>query len=128
MSASVAFLVSSGGAVAEGVCPDGETVIPNYPSGAFGTFISAESFLVCSSAVVAPLTGARADLDAMRDKLATQFPGLPVSLHTRYVLETAVAAATIGVGVNVRLEASYDRASLVTAGGTVVTLWDKQPI
>ena len=128
LASRVAFLVSCGGTGAEGTCADGETVIPNYPSGPPGTFISTESFQVCSSAYVELLSGERADLDAMHARLSEQFPGLPPSLHRTYVVETALAAARLGAGMKVRVESDYDRTVLVTETRVSVPLWDKQPL
>jgi hypothetical protein len=121
---TTAFLIACDNPIYDSLCPDGEPVIPNYPSGPQNTFLGTESFKPCTLAKV----GVCDNINDILDRLCTQFPGLPRTLHKAYVVETAVAVHGLSVGTRVRLFSTYDSAELTTEDGKTIRLWSKQPL
>ena len=119
------FLLACDNAADDSMCPDGEPVVPNYPSGPQNTFLGAKSGKLCMTAEVRQCQDG---LGLLLDGLSTQYPGLPRSLHKAYIVETAVAADSLAEGVKLRLVSSYDNADLVADDGSVTNLWKKQPL
>lgn len=126
MAEATPFLVACDSPVDfEMLCPDGEPVIPNFPSGPQNTFIGTRSFKLCTLATV----GLCSDrLNDMLERISRQFPGLPKSFHKSYIVETAVAAHGMLAGTKVRIVSSYDKVELVTDAGDVINLWSTQPL
>jgi len=119
------FLVANSGTnVADEFCPDGELVIPNFPSGPMNTFIGVKTHKPCLSAKVAEVN---ANLSRVLEDSVKYYPGLPRPYIKAYIVETAVAADGLKVGTNVKIVSDYDTATLVDADGNTIQLWDSQP-
>lgn len=105
---------------------NGDPVVPWFPAPVRSVFLSLTSWKYAPYAIVSETD---LDPDELAARLAAQYPGLPETLHSNYVLATAVAAAKLPVGTRVRPIITADAAHIqVVNDDTVITLWETQPI
>lgn len=117
---------------------DGETVVPNFPTGARNTFLGTETFLPAAYGRVANLPGL--DVDDIQARLKGRFKGLPLSLLDEYILAivklcTALPVGTVcqqmmtddGETVTIRIvEVPPNSAGVIREA--IINLWDRQPV
>lgn len=106
--------------------PEGEPVVPWYPSSIENVFLSTVSFKRVACAKVVETD---ADPDEIVERLCEQYPGLPDTLHANYVLGTAKAASELPVNTVVRAFIEPQSAKIQDIETeNIVTLWEKQPL
>lgn len=105
-----------------------EPVVPCFPSQHNGAFLTVPSFKLAEKAEVKDMPDF--DPDAMCDKLAKEYPGLPRELHENYIMKTFEAVFDMPEGTELKVAVNQNQALLIpTAKGTpTVTLWDSQPM
>lgn len=101
-----------------------EPVVPCFPSQHAGAFLAVPSFKLAYRAEVAHTD---ADPDELCEKLATEYPGLPRTLHENYILKTFEAVQELPCGTVCRVSVNQKQALLVPDGRPTVLLWNEQP-
>lgn len=108
------------------MAPAGEPAVPWFPTAPLNMFLSITSWGLSPYAEV--ISRNDVDLDLYVRRLCAQYPGLPEKLHTRYVLETAKAAASFKEGTRFQIFTDAQSAKLkVIDHDVIVTLWTTQP-
>lgn len=105
---------------------DGEPVMPNFPTGPQNTFLGLKSYRPAYYARVVELD---LSLDNLLQQLVKYYPGLPESMLSEYLMQTALVAATIPLDTVVHLYADCNKAEIAVRGTEqLYTLWTEQPI
>ena len=108
--------------------PDGEPVVPNFPTGQRNTFLSAVSFKAIPYARVSEV---QLDPDELARNLSARYKCLPVAMLEAYVLEIAKLAHGLSLGAVCQcyIDDDGERVCIMLPELEAVhTLWDKQPI
>lgn len=116
----------------------GDPVIPNFPTGPRNTFLSIYSFLPALYGIATDIP--EFSVEDFVERLATNYPGLPVELLRVYVMETCKLAEMLPHGTTVQPYLSDDNERLTVrvanapdntmgvAVDDIYKLWDEQPI
>ena len=138
------FIVSEHRDGAQGTetwAPPGEPVVPNFPTGDRNTFLGVKSFKPVPYGRVTDIDGL--DPDTLVETLADRYKGLPKPLLSSYVVEMAVFAYNMPIGlvcqpyldddgerltIRVVSVPDGDKHSGGVAEDDVYAVWEKQPV